>query len=137
MHRPDLFARSPHPLGRSIVLCTLLAIACALMIPAARPARALGPIQVTILTDVSDSNDGKCSLREAVQAANFDTPINPNNAGECPAGSSSIPDLITFSTGGVITLSNWISVNSKRSSARSRSAAGTRARSSVSLLMVR
>src|SRR5215510_11027579 len=102
MHRPDLFARATRVPGRWIALCAMLALACALAIPAAQPAQALGPIEVTILTDVSDSNDGKCSLREAVQAANFDTPINPNNSGECPAGSSSTPDLVTFSTGGVI-----------------------------------
>ncbi len=112
MHRSDLPAPSSRALGRWIALYAMLAIVFALIFPAARPARALGPIQVTILTDVSDSNDGKCSLREAIQAANTDTATNPNNGGECPAGSSGIPDLITFSTGGVITLSNWISVNS-------------------------
>jgi CSLREA domain-containing protein len=112
MHRSGSLPPFSRSLGRWVAFCAMLASVCALIPPTARLAHALGPIEVTVLTDVSDSNNGKCSLREAVQAANFDTPINPNNPGECSAGSSTIPDLITFSTDGVITLSNWISVNS-------------------------
>jgi CSLREA domain-containing protein len=49
-------------------------------------------IPVTITTDTT-SDDGKCSLSEAVAAANTDTASGASN-GECPAGSGS--DTITF-----------------------------------------
>jgi CSLREA domain-containing protein len=53
----------------------------------AAPASAFGAtILVSTETDVVDSNDGKCSLREAVKSANADTAPG-GGAGECKAGS--------------------------------------------------
>lgn len=52
-------------------------------------------IPVSTTVDVT-ANDGVCSLREAVQAANTDTPSG-GAAGECPAGSGA--DTITLPSG--------------------------------------
>jgi len=60
------------------------------------PIRAETTIMVNITSDVIDSGDGYCSLREAIIAANNDTPSGSEN-GECAAGSGA--DIITFSAG--------------------------------------
>jgi CSLREA domain-containing protein len=56
-------------------------------------------IVVDTLADEPVNSDSKCSLREAITAA------NDNSAtGACPAGQSGSPDTITFSVAGTITL---------------------------------
>ncbi len=61
-------------------------------------------ITVNTLSDSFDPNDGKCTLREAVNAANNNAASGPV-AGECAAGSSSGADTITFSVVGTINIS--------------------------------
>src|SRR5688500_8717431 len=76
-------------------------------LPLTRPVSAIpaSTIVVNDLTDKSTSvfdaiiDDGKCQLREAIQAANTDAPVNTN---DCPAGSGA--DTITFSSSGTINL---------------------------------
>jgi CSLREA domain-containing protein len=51
------------------------------------------------------NQDGDCSLREAIQAANTDSAVDA-----CPAGSNVITDTITFSASGTYTLSNQLDV---------------------------
>ncbi len=58
-------------------------------------ARPLDFIDVTTIADVT-ANDGLCSLREAVQSANTDSPSG-SMAGECSAGSGA--DTISLPTG--------------------------------------
>ncbi len=53
-------------------------------------------IVVTITTDTV-SDEGECSLREAISAANSDT-ASGGTTGECPAGSDTDPDIITLSS---------------------------------------
>lgn len=60
-------------------------------------------ITVTTLVDVS-SNDGTCSLREAIIAANSNIAVPGAVNGECVAGSDSTSDEITFSVAGTISL---------------------------------
>src|SRR5687767_471172 len=55
-------------------------------------------ITVTTTTDVINSTDGLCSLREAIRAANTNLPSG-GAGGECPAGESANTDFI-FLTGG-------------------------------------
>ncbi len=55
-------------------------------------------IQVTSLADTI-ANDGRCTLREAVHAANTDTAVDA-----CPAGSPTEQDMITFAVEGTIFL---------------------------------
>jgi CSLREA domain-containing protein len=60
----------------------------------AQPARAAGTtITVSTTQDVLDGNDGVCSLREAIIAANMDA-ASGAAAGECPAGNGA--DIINF-----------------------------------------
>ena len=59
-------------------------------------------IAVNSLADVA-ANDGACTLREAITAANTDT-ASGAAAGECAAGSGA--DTITFSVAGTVTLSS-------------------------------
>jgi CSLREA domain-containing protein len=67
-----------------------------------RAASAASTVVVSTLVDAS-ANDGTCSLREAIQAANTDTTSGPA-AGECPAGAGT--DTISFSVSGTITLTS-------------------------------
>lgn len=53
-------------------------------------------------------DDGLCSLREAIEAANNDTPVSTN---DCPGGSGA--DNITFSVSGTITFVESMSINSQ------------------------
>lgn len=54
------------------------------------------------------SDDGLCSLREAIEAANNDASVNTN---DCPGGSGA--DNITFSVSGTITFVESMSINSQ------------------------
>jgi CSLREA domain-containing protein len=58
---------------------------------------------VTITTDVLNGADGKCSLREAVIAANTNSPSGAG-AGECPAGKDDSTDTIRLASSAVYTL---------------------------------
>lgn len=62
----------------------------------APPARASATITVTTTQDVLNGNDGVCSLREAIIAANTDTASGPAT-GECPAGNGA--DMINLPAG--------------------------------------
>ncbi len=66
------------------------------------PTRAAS-LTVSTLIDVVDSNDGLCSLREAVIATNTNT-ASGAGAGECPAGSDTTTDLITLENSAVYLL---------------------------------
>jgi CSLREA domain-containing protein len=63
----------------------------------------LAASQASIVVDTLDDElniDGDCSLREAIQAASTDAPVDA-----CPAGST-VTDTITFSSGGTILLTD-------------------------------
>jgi CSLREA domain-containing protein len=64
-----------------------------------------GSITVTTTSDVSDPNDGLCSLREAIASANLDTASGPV-AFECRAGSGD--DTILFDVGGTFTTTDQL-----------------------------
>ncbi|MCB8978808.1 MAG: beta-propeller fold lactonase family protein [Ardenticatenaceae bacterium] len=74
-----------------------------------------GSLTVNTLTDKPiDSptiDDGLCSLREAVEAANNNAPVSPNNGADCPAGNGA--DTITFSVSGAITFVEPMYINSE------------------------
>jgi CSLREA domain-containing protein len=74
----------------TFVLLASLAIG-AWLFSSVQPARGAGPIVVTTTADELNSN-GNCSLREAIQAANTDAPVDA-----CPAGSGA--DLIVLPPG--------------------------------------
>jgi CSLREA domain-containing protein len=63
-----------------------------------------GAILVTTLEEELN-NDGDCSLREAITAANENAPIDA-----CLAGDSIFTDTITFSVSGTITVTSQLSV---------------------------
>lgn len=75
-------------------------ILLAMMLTLARPAYAapLVTIVVNTLSDVINTSNGDCTLREAITAANTNAPVDA-----CPAGVSG-PDTIGFSIAGAITL---------------------------------
>lgn len=74
-------------------------------------ASALGPpagstITVNNTSDVANSNDGLCTLREAITAANSNI-ASGMTAGECVAGSATDPDTISLAgVTGVITITS-------------------------------
>ena len=75
-------------------LLALAPIACGLL-PGVASAAQINP---SIFDDIV-ANDGKCSLREAVTAANEDAPSGAA-PGECPAGDSdATPDAIALAVG--------------------------------------
>lgn len=81
--------------SRRIVLVPVaVSVACALGLASADAASATA-ISVTTSTD-EVANDGHCSLREAISAANSDT-ASGAASGECPAGSGT--DSITLPSG--------------------------------------
>lgn len=82
-----------HLRGWLVFLMIVLAVPTILVVPTF--ARPITTIAVTTFSDVT-ANDGVCSLREAVQSANTDTPSG-GAAGECPAGSGA--DTITLPSG--------------------------------------
>ena len=63
-----------------------------------------GNLLVTTLEDELNT-DGDCSLREAVEAANTNAPLDA-----CPAGDAVITDTITFEVVGTITVTSQLSV---------------------------
>jgi CSLREA domain-containing protein len=63
-----------------------------------------GSILVTTLDD-DLNNDGDCSLREAIMAANDNISVDA-----CPAGDAIITDTITFNMAGIITVTSQLSV---------------------------
>ncbi len=69
------------------------------------PARAAvnQAITVAITGDVVVNNDGQCSLREAIIAANTNAPSGVP-VGECRAGEDSATDVITLADGAIYTL---------------------------------
>ncbi|MBY0275111.1 CSLREA domain-containing protein [Candidatus Binatia bacterium] len=84
---------NPLPIRRVVVSLTCLLLACATLAEPASAAR----IVVTTSDDVV-ADDGRCSLREAVNAANRNT-ASGRRPGECPAGVRSTPDLILLRRG--------------------------------------
>lgn len=64
----------------------------------------IGTIQVTTLED-EILPDGNCSLREAIEAANSNTPV------DACAGGEVVTDTITFSVSGTITVTSQLSVS--------------------------
>ncbi|MBK7917767.1 MAG: beta-propeller fold lactonase family protein [Chloroflexi bacterium] len=74
-----------------------------------------GSLTVNTLTDkpINDPtiDDGLCSLREAVEAANNNAPVSTNNGADCPAGSGA--DTITFSVSGSIKFVESMYINSE------------------------
>ncbi len=60
-------------------------------------------ITITTNKDVVDGNDGECSLREAIIAANTNS-ASGAAAGECPAGSDGNTDIITLANGATYNL---------------------------------
>ena len=64
---------------------------------------AAGTITVNSLSDVANSNDGLCTLREAITAANINV-ASGATAGECAAGIGGVSDTISFSVNGIIDL---------------------------------
>jgi CSLREA domain-containing protein len=72
-------------------------------IAAATKSASQGEITVNTLQDEQE-NDGNCSLREALVAANTNQPVDA-----CLAGSV-LTDTITFNVAGVITVSSQLSV---------------------------
>ena len=90
-----------HPLHRRYsTLALMLLFALGLALPAAPPAYAIGALTVTTLADNTDPNDGKCSLREALQAAFNESPYQ-----NC-TGAGTSPNIITFGIPGVIKLTS-------------------------------
>ncbi len=86
---------------RRMVMAAVLML-CLGLIPA-RPALAAS-IVVNSLSDTTPANDGVCTLREAIEAANLNT-ASGAASGECAAGSNDpTVDVITFSLSGTITL---------------------------------
>jgi CSLREA domain-containing protein len=61
-------------------------------------------LSVTTLEDELN-NDGDCSLREAIAAANDNAPVDA-----CPAGEAVFTDTITFNVSGTITLNSQLTV---------------------------
>jgi CSLREA domain-containing protein len=75
-----------------------------LAIAAPSPSRIKGEIVVNTLEDELN-HDGDCSLREAIQAANTNAPVDA-----CPAGDPVITDTISFDVAGIITVTNQLLV---------------------------
>jgi CSLREA domain-containing protein len=70
--------------------------------PLSAPATLTQPILVTTAEDLL-ADDGLCSLREAIIAANTNT-VSAASEGECQAGSDSKTDLIDLAEGGTYSL---------------------------------
>ncbi len=91
-----------------LVLLVLVALTASLMtaVVLARPAQAAS---LTVTTPVDELNDdGDCSLREAIEAAN----TNAAAVDGCAAGSDTVPDAIVFAVGleATITLDSELDV---------------------------
>jgi CSLREA domain-containing protein len=95
--------RSPN-LTRTLVLFLVFAAAITVLIRFPMwQVYAGNTITVNSTSDVANSSDGFCTLREAISAANNNA-ASGATAGECTAGSSSGSDAITFSVTGTINL---------------------------------
>jgi CSLREA domain-containing protein len=70
----------------------------------AEPSVPTGSISINTLEDELN-NDGDCSLREAIHAANDNAEVDT-----CPAGQSDSKDTITFNVSGTITLTDQLSI---------------------------
>ena len=95
--RPPVIRRLPAPI-------LALGLLGAFAVP---PVLAITPgntINVNSLADVA-ANDGQCTLREAITAANANT-ASGAAAGECPAGSATGRDSIEIQVNGTITLTS-------------------------------
>src|SRR3954468_23689089 len=96
---------SPFRLFRVPVRTLILTAICTACVIAAlvwnRQPKAASAIIVNSTSDVANPNDGLCTLREAITAANTDSVSGPT-VGECNAGSGD--DMISFSVTGTITL---------------------------------
>src|SRR3990172_2640606 len=69
-----------------------------------QPAWLAGVVTITVTsTDDVVADDGVCTLREAIIAANTNTPSGGTN-GECPAGQEAKKDTITLAAGETYTL---------------------------------
>lgn len=88
----------------SICVVTVVALLCMRGQSVAAPTPAGNTITVNSTSDAANSNDGLCTLREAITAANSNT-ASGATAGECVAGSPSDSDTISM-TGvtGIISL---------------------------------
>jgi CSLREA domain-containing protein len=107
----SLRKRTSAGVKRTARMIALAALLLAPILPLAQPAYAAGSITVDILDDDGMPEDNKCSLREAIQAANSDQPVNTGNGqADCPAGNGA--DVITFAVAGTITLEDEININS-------------------------
>jgi CSLREA domain-containing protein len=89
-----------------LMLGTLIYAAEASSLATAAPSQSTsdGVILVTTLEDELNS-DGDCSLREALEAANTNTPVDACGTGDV------LTDTITFDVAGIITVTNQLSVN--------------------------
>ena len=86
--------RAIHPIRRS--RRAAWTVACLAAVASALPG---ATITVTTVADVTVGNDGHCSLREAIEAANIDADFSG-----CPAGDGA--DVIEFSATGTIQLND-------------------------------
>lgn len=82
-------------IGTLIAGMALIIAAFVVLIP---KAHASATINVTTINDVVNQNDGQCSLREAIIAANTNT-ISGIVLGECPAGQDDALDIIKLESG--------------------------------------
>jgi CSLREA domain-containing protein len=79
------------------LLGSILIVGLIFLLSGAKPAAAENQIVVTISADIV-ADDGECSLREAIIAANSNTPSGAQ-PGECPAGSATATDVIILEAG--------------------------------------
>lgn len=97
----DIPALLHRPITRWVL--SILLLGCAFSLAPTRLVRADAAITVNSLADTYQ-NDGNCTLRDAISAANSDAAVNG-----CSAGSGA--DTITFSLSGTITLNSALSIN--------------------------
>src|SRR5512145_516744 len=82
---------------RTISLLTIAALIFASFLTMGFGPQGVVTIKVTSADDVL-ADDGICTLREAIIAANTNTPSGAS-PGECPAGQDANQDIITLSNG--------------------------------------
>ncbi|MGZ5333534.1 MAG: CSLREA domain-containing protein, partial [Solirubrobacterales bacterium] len=79
----------------------LLAALAVLVAPGAASATVIPVTKTGVLSD-NTGNDGLCSLREAVNAANTNMPVNPAGGNDCPGGEAAALDTISVPGGGFL-----------------------------------
>src|SRR4051812_17515762 len=90
---------SPAPFAKQSPGVRIIAVVVVLAaLFSSAPANATTMTPLPAAGDVVDSNDGACSLREAVIAANINA-ASGGAVGECPAGDNDLPDLIMLASG--------------------------------------